>query len=88
MNEKAELTRTVNEHFEFIFNAGLASVIVFNKLLGSSRLTCATTRRQYRFNFAVRTGNDVCGNQAVTDPLAGVGAGTHRGVHRTGFAAN
>ena len=31
MNEKAELTRTVNEHFEFIFNAVLSSAAIFSR---------------------------------------------------------
>ena len=33
----------------------------------------------------MRPGNDVGSDQTVADPLAGIGSGTHSGVHSTGF---
>jgi len=36
----------------------------------------------------VGTGNDVCGNQAITHALAGIGAGTDGSVHSAGFATD
>ena len=37
MNEKAEFTRSVNEHFEFIFNAVSASTAILRQVLKGQR---------------------------------------------------
>ena len=43
---------------------------------------------QYWFHFVVGASNDVSGNEAITDPLAGISSSTNSGIHGTGFTTH
>ena len=53
-----------------------------------SEATQCAAANQRRFNFLMRAGNDVRGDETVTDTLTGIRTGSNGRVHGTGFTAH